>query len=168
MDIHWKFHKTCPKTVKDIWNTNVIFFLNKVYKYTCTSTINDSTKVACCHSHMQRWPWLSRSNQYTQTLLHLHLQLFYGPLTVSGTTRVSQYQKRKTRKVKPIWIHWSKRKWVAVASARPYDNIPPLSFLQTRCPSCRPTNSITALKANTTLWNILYIYITYKANGNNF
>jgi len=26
-------------------------------------------------------------------------------------------------------------------------NIPPLSFLQAECPSCRPTNSIKALKA---------------------
>jgi len=29
--------------------------------------------------------------------------------TLSGTTRVSQYQKDQTRKVKPIWIYWSKR-----------------------------------------------------------
>jgi len=48
---------------------------------------------------------------------------------------------------------------VAVASARQYANhlylaqtdnhasIPPLSFLQARCPSCRQTNSIKALKA---------------------
>jgi len=28
---------------------------------------------------------------------------------LSGTTRVSQYQKGKTRKVKPIWVYWSKR-----------------------------------------------------------
>jgi len=32
---------------------------------------------------------------------------FHGPL--SGTIRVSQYQKGITRKVKPIWIYWSKR-----------------------------------------------------------
>ena len=28
---------------------------------------------------------------------------------LSGITRVSRYQKGKTRKVKPIWIYWSKR-----------------------------------------------------------
>jgi len=28
-----------------------------------------------------------------------------------------------TRKVKPIWIYWSKRQWVAVASAWPYANL---------------------------------------------
>jgi len=36
-------------------------------------------------------------------------------------------------------------------------NIPPLSFLQTGCPSCRPTNSVKALKASTKL----QIYIMY-------
>jgi len=51
---------------------------------------------------------------------------------------------------------------VAVASAGPYAslhlipdnhaNIPPLSFLQAGCPSCRLANSIKALKAtNTTM-----------------
>jgi len=34
------------------------------------------------------------------------LQLFW---ILSGTTRVSWYQNGKTRKVKPIWIYWSKR-----------------------------------------------------------
>jgi len=33
---------------------------------------------------------------------------FTVPWTLSGTTRVSQYQKGKTRKVKPIWIYCSK------------------------------------------------------------
>jgi len=28
-----------------------------------------------------------------------------------------------------------------------YASIPPLGFLQARCPSCRPTNSVKALKA---------------------
>jgi len=32
-----------------------------------------------------------------------------APYTVSETTRVSRYQKDKNRKVKPIWIYWSKR-----------------------------------------------------------
>jgi len=85
------------------------------------------------------------------------LQPFYGPWTSSGTTQVSWYQKGKTRKVQPIWIYWSNRQWVAVASARPYANlhlapdnhasILPRSFLQAGCPSCRPTNSVKALEA---------------------
>ena len=30
---------------------------------------------------------------------------FTAPWTLSGTTRVSRYQKGKTRKVKPVWIY---------------------------------------------------------------
>jgi len=37
---------------------------------------------------------------------------------MSGTTQVSQHQKGKTRKVKPIWIYWSKRYWLTKRSKR--------------------------------------------------
>ena len=63
-------------------------------------------------------------------------------------------------------FYWSKRQWEAVASAGPYASLhlaadrnhastPPLSFLQAGCLSCRPANSIRALKAHfqpETLW----------------
>ena len=63
-----------------------------------------------------------------------------------------------TRKVKSSGFYWSKRQWVAVESAGPYarlhlapDRYPcqhhTAQFLQSGCPSCRPTNSIKALKA---------------------
>ena len=62
-----------------------------------------------------------------------------------------------TRKVNPIWIYWSKRQWVATASAGPYASLhldpdrqprqyPTTQFLQAGYPSCRPTNSVKALK----------------------
>jgi len=34
---------------------------------------------------------------------------FTTPWTLSRTARMSGDQKGKTRKVKPIWIYWSKR-----------------------------------------------------------
>jgi len=63
-----------------------------------------------------------------------------------------------TRKVNQSGFYWSKWQWVAVASAGPYASLhlvpdrqprqhPPLSFLQDGCSSCRPTNSVKALKA---------------------
>ena len=63
-----------------------------------------------------------------------------------------------TRKVKPIWIllkqdsewQWHQLDRMQVCNSLQTDNhasTPPLSFLQARCPSCRPTNSIRALKA---------------------
>jgi len=90
--------------------------------------------------------------------MHTHTQPFYcssevypGPPGWAGTRKI------KPGRLKPIWIYWSKRWWVAVASAGIYAslhlipdnhaNIPPLSFLQAGCPSWRPTNSVKALKA---------------------
>jgi len=45
--------------------------------------------------------------------IHTHTHPFNGPL--SGTTRVSRYQKGKNQS----GFYWSKRQWVAVASAGP-------------------------------------------------
>jgi len=41
------------------------------------------------------------------TQIHIH-NLFTTLLILSGTTQM-RHQKRKTRKVKRIWIYWSKR-----------------------------------------------------------
>jgi len=82
---------------------------------------------------------------------HTHTHPFNGPL--SGTTHVSRYQKGKNQS----GFYWSKRQWVAVASAGPHASLhlapdrkpcqhPTTQFLQAGCPSCRPTNSVKALK----------------------
>jgi len=72
---------------------------------------------------------------------HTHTHPFNRPF--SGTTRVSRYQK-----VKPIWnllkqvtVSGSGISWDICKSALCS------SSLQTRCPFCRPTNSVKALKA---------------------
>ena len=58
-----------------------------------------------------------------------------------------------TRKVKPIWISPKQEtvsgsgiSW-AICKSASRSSTPPLSFLQAGCPSCRPTNSVKALKA---------------------
>jgi len=53
-----------------------------------------------------------------------------------------------TRKVKPIWIYWIKRQWLAVASSGPHANMH-------IAPDSHPTNSIKALKALSTSINWL-------------
>ena len=61
-----------------------------------------------------------------------------------------------TRKIKPIWIlqdnewQWNPLGHMHICTSLQTDNhasTPPLSFLQAGCPSCRPTNSVKALKA---------------------
>jgi len=81
-----------------------------------------------------------------------HTHTFNGPL--SGTTRVGQYQKGKTsldftEATDSEW-QWHQLGHMQVYISLQADNhasTPPLSFLQAGCPSCRPTNSVKALKA---------------------
>ena len=77
---------------------------------------------------------------------------FNGPL--SGTTRVSRYQKGKTNldftEARDSGRQWHQLDRMQVCTSLQTDNhasTPPLSFLQAGCPSCRPTNSVKALKA---------------------
>jgi len=46
---------------------------------------------------------------YSKHFTHTYTIVLWLFWISSGTTRVSQYQKVKTRKVKPLWIYWSKR-----------------------------------------------------------
>jgi len=81
-----------------------------------------------------------------------HTHLFNGPF--SGTTQVSRYQKGGinldfTEARDSEW-QWHQLGRMQVCTSLQTDNhtsIPPLSFLQAGCPSCRPTNSVKSLKA---------------------
>jgi len=77
---------------------------------------------------------------------------FNGPF--SGTTHVSRYQNGKTNldftEARDSDWQWHQLGHMQVCTSLQTDNhasTPPLSFLQAGCPSCRPTNSIKALKA---------------------
>ena len=79
---------------------------------------------------------------------------FNGPF--SRTTRVGRYQKGKTKldfteaKARDSEWQWHQLGHMQVCTSFQTDNhasTSPLRFLQARCPSCRPTNSVKALKA---------------------
>jgi len=77
---------------------------------------------------------------------------------------VSRYQKDQTNldftEARDSEWQWHQLGHMQVSTPLQTDNhasTPPLSFLQARCPSCRPTNSIKALKANGTLNNEIYL-----------
>ena len=85
-------------------------------------------------------------------VLAIHTHPFNGPF--SGTTWVSRYQKGK-----PIWIllkqetewQWHQLGRMQICTSLQTDNhasTRPLSFLKAGCPSCRPTNSVKALKTH--------------------
>ena len=108
----------------------------------------------------QRAVPLSVQTRYMRLLLTVrtyatHTHPFNGPL--SGTTQVSRYQKRKTS-LDFIGARDSEWQWHQLGHMQIYTSLqtnnnastPPLSFLQAGCPSCRPTNSVKALKENHT------------------
>ena len=88
----------------------------------------------------------------THARTHTHTHTFNGPL--SRTTRVSPYQKGKTNldftEARDSEWHWHQVGHMQVCISLQTDNHTstlPLRFLQARCPSCHPTNSVKALKA---------------------
>ena len=97
----------------------------------------------------------------TTITTHTHTHLFNG--LFSRTTWLSRYQK-----VKPIWILLKQEtvggsgiSWAICKSAPCSRQITtPLFFLQAGCPSCRPTNSVKALKAAAfyNLFNLLCVW----------
>ena len=97
--------------------------------------------------------WFLGPNQVHTANTHTHTRPFNGPF--SGTTRVSQYQKSKTNldftEARDSEWQWNQLGHMQVCTSLQTDNnasTPPLSFLQAGCSSCRPTNSVKALKAN--------------------
>ena len=84
---------------------------------------------------------------------HTHTHPFNGPL--SGTIRVSRYQKGKTSldftEARGSEWQWHQLGYMQVCTSLQTDTTPALHrsvFLQAGCPSSRPTSSVKALKAD--------------------
>ena len=111
--------------------------------------------------HWQLEDATSNASSYSTTHISTHTHPFNGPL--SGTTQVSCYQKGKTNldftEARDSGWQWHQLGYMQVCTSLQTDNhtsTPPLlCFLQAGCPSCRPTNSVKALKAP-------YITYTYQ------
>ena len=95
--------------------------------------------------------WSQQDHNSQAKLEHTHTHTFNGPL--SGTTRVSRYQKGKTNldftEARDRQWQWHQLGHMQVCTSLQTNNhasTPPLRFLQAGCPSCRPTNSVKALK----------------------
>ena len=95
---------------------------------------------------------LCSTKVHPYTSIHTHTLPFNGPF--SGTTQVSRYQKGKTNldftEARDSEWQWhqltickSAPRSRQITTPAPHHS----SFLQAGCPSCRPTNSVKALKA---------------------
>jgi len=110
-------------------------------------TIYMNTKVK---NHFLIITFINARTQPAQKLIqntHTHTPIQWP---FSGTTQVSRYQKGKTNldfnEARDSEWQWHQ----LVCTSLQTDNhasTPPLTFLQAGCPSCRPTNSVKALKA---------------------
>jgi len=95
--------------------------------------------------------WLEGIALKHTTHTHTHTHTFNGPF--SGTTRVSRYQKGETNLdfTEARDSEWQWHQLGHMPASRSKQITMPVphhsSFLQARCPSCRPTNSVKALKA---------------------
>jgi len=96
-----------------------------------------------CHCHPKTTSSLANTT---------HTYPFNG--LFSWTTRVGRYQKGKTNldftEARDSEWKWHQVGHMQVCTSLQTDNhasTSPLSFLQARCPSCHPTNSVKALKA---------------------
>jgi len=84
---------------------------------------------------------------------------------------VSRYQKGETNldfsEARDSEWQWQQLDRMQVCTSLQTDNhtsTPPLSFLQAGCPSCRPTNSVKALKANVCSENT-HLVISFPGHG---
>jgi len=85
--------------------------------------------------------------------VHTHTHTFNGPFP--RTTRVGRYQKGKNNldftEARDSEWQWHQLGHMQVCTLLQTDNhasTSPLRFLHAGCPSCRPTNSVKALKAS--------------------
>ena len=111
----------------------------------------------CCSNASYNWLNECSAKKWQEVLfitqkLALPTHPFNGPF--SGTIRVSRYQKGKTyldfTEARDSEWQWHQLGHIQVCTSLQADNhasTPPLVFLQAGCPSCRPTNSVKALKA---------------------
>jgi len=127
------------------------------------SRFNCRCILQCPHNH---WPSATSQTRYTglyNTRTHAHMHTHTHTHTFNGhlsrTTWVSRYLKGKTNldftKARDSEWQWHQLGYMQVCTSLQTDNhtsTPPLSFLQVGCPSCRPTNSVKALKATTGLY----------------
>ena len=105
------------------------------------------------HSKPKSQLKVTHTNTTKDSNTHTHTHPFNGPM--SGTTRVSRYQKGKTNldftEARDSEWQWHQLGTCKSAPRSRQITMPTpqhSSFLQAGCPSCRPTNSVKALKAH--------------------
>ena len=138
-----------PQKDDRVMNIDSVTSLNPMYVHRCKKTVvrtvYDNSKGCEVKVGMNQGSALST------VIRDCHTHPFNGPF--SRTTQVSLYQKGKTNldftEARDSEWQWHQLEHMQVCTSLQTDNhanTPPLSFLQAGCPSCRPANSVKALK----------------------
>ena len=128
--------------------------VSKNYKlWNYSRSVTNLPSYHCDFIIVTTWLLLNEDVPWNKQLVHTHTHPFNGPF--SGTIQVSRYQKGKTnldfteaRDSEWQWDQLCHLHVCTLLQADSHTSTPPLSFLQAGCPSCCPTNSVKALKAN--------------------
>jgi len=150
---------TFSRTFKRVWPPSNDLQLSSAFSHTPQMWQRDKRELRITYSAIITYI-------HIYIYIHIHTHLFNGPL--SGTTRVSRYQNGKSNldftEARDSEWQWHQQGHMQVCTSLQtnHANTSPLSFLQARCPSCRPTNSVKALKASSTDGKrILHIHIQF-------
>jgi len=107
-------NQQCQSSVGTDCNNKTV---QKCIKYTSVDRTNDNWSINIQYTISFVWNNGSAVNNNTTTTTTTTTILQLSGFCLGLPKWAS------TRQVKPIWIYWSKRKWMAVASARPYANL---------------------------------------------
>jgi len=126
-------------------------FIIKIYYYYYCSSVCWVGNELCWLVYSQRSSWFTHKKLKD----HTHTHPFNGPFP--GLPKWACTRKVKTNldftEARDSEWQWHQLGCMQVCTSIQTDNhaiTPPLSFLQAGCPSCHPTNSVQALKAQET------------------
>ena len=176
--ISWAICKSAPRsrqiTMPVPHHSHTTVLIISAYRQACSFS-DVSSLLLCWHIYiiLVSLNWLKTESiclytwQKAYDVRSTHTHPFNGPF--SGTTRVGRYQKGKTNLdfTEDSEWQWHQLDHMQVCTSLQTDNRasnPPLSFLQAGCPSCRPINSVKALKTtdvSSTVESIISIEIFF-------
>jgi len=124
------------------------------------------------HIYLPIWTLSALSTHAVNIVPHTNIPVYWPFSRESGTTRVSRYQKGTTNldftETRDSEWQWHQLGYMQVCTSLQTDNhasTPPLGFLQAGCHSCRPTNSVKALKGYNNAYCTSFCENTVRQRG---
>ena len=154
----WKYWNLKPANLRSSKSLNVKVLFESAWKVLECDLLGFFWKFWLDNGRLFTWTFrhvtMKSCNVVVFFLDYLHTRTHPFNCPFSGTTWVSRYQKGKTnldftepRDSEWQWHQLGHMQVCTLLQTDNYASTPPLSFWQAGCPSCRPTNSVRALKS---------------------